>query len=92
VLLHWILLQANKPALALPHLQRATVLRPDDEVAWFKLAQAQRMLGDKQAQLLSLAKFKVLHAKTSAALNTALTPQGTDSVTPQQLNVEDQKQ
>lgn len=87
-----VLLQANKPALALPHLQRATVLRPDDEVAWFKLAQAQRMLGDKQAQLLSLAKFKVLHAKTSAALNTALTPQGTDSVTPQQLNVEDQKQ
>jgi len=87
-----VLLQENEPSLALAHLQRATVLRPDDEVAWFKLAQAQRMLGDKQAQLLSLDKFKVLHAKTSAALNTALTPQGTNSVTPQQLNVEDQNQ
>ena len=87
-----VLLQENKPALALPHLERATVLSPDDEVAWFKLAQAQRALGDTQAQLLSLAKFKVLHAKTSAALNSALTPQGTNSVTPQQLNAADQNQ
>jgi tetratricopeptide (TPR) repeat protein len=87
-----VLLQENKPALALPHLQRATVLRPDDEVAWYKLAQAQRMLGDTQAQMQSLEKFKVLHAKTSAALNSALTPQGTNSVTPQQLNAADQNQ
>jgi tetratricopeptide (TPR) repeat protein len=87
-----ILLQENKPALALPHLERATVLRPDDEVAWFKLAQAQRMLGDTQAQKQSLEKFKVLHSKTSAALNSALTPQGTNSVTPQQLNATDQNQ
>jgi tetratricopeptide (TPR) repeat protein len=87
-----VLLQENKPDLALPHLERATVLRPDDEVAWFKLSQAQRMLGDKQAQLLSLDKFKVLHAKSSALLNSALTPQGTNSVTPQQLNAADQNQ
>lgn len=87
-----VLLEEDKPALALPHLQRATVLRSDDEVAWYRLAQAQRKLGDVQAQTESLAKFKALHARTSAALNSALTAQGTNSVTPQQLNVEDQKQ
>jgi tetratricopeptide (TPR) repeat protein len=87
-----VLLQDNKPALALPHLQRATVLNPDDEVAWFKLAQTQRMLGDTQAQMASLTRFKELHAKSSAALNSALTPQGTNAVTPQQLNAADQNQ
>lgn len=87
-----VLLEEHKPALALPHLQRATVLRPDDEVAWYRLAQAQRTLGDTKAQALSLAKFKVLHAKTSAALNSALAPKAINAVTPQQLNVEDQNQ
>ena len=87
-----VLLQDNKPALALPHLRRATVLNPDDEVAWFKLAQTERMLGDTQAQMASLTRFKELHAKSSAALNSALTPQGTNAVTPQQLNAADQNQ
>jgi predicted Zn-dependent protease len=85
-----VLLEQDKPALALPHLQRAASLRPDDEVAWYRLAQAQRKLGDAQAQMESIAKFKALHEKSSAALNSALTPQGTDTVTPQKLNVDDQ--
>lgn len=87
-----VLLEEDKPTLALAHLQRATVLRPDDEVAWYRLAQAQRRLGNLPAQAHSLARFKELHARSSSALNSALTPRGTDSVTPQQLNGEDQKQ
>jgi hypothetical protein len=50
------------------------------------------MLGDTQAQMASLTRFKELHAKSSAALNSALTPQGTNAVTPQQLNAADQNQ
>ena len=87
-----VLLEENKPALAVPHLQRAVVLRPDDEVAWYRLAQTQRKLGDTQGQILSLAKFKALHTRSSVALNSALTPPGTNVVTPQQLDVGDQAQ
>ena len=53
-----ILLDEEKASLAMVHLQRATVLRPEDEVAWYRLAQAERMIGDAQARKQALAAFQ----------------------------------
>ena len=85
-----VLVDQGKPSLAVPHFQRAAAIRPNDEVAWYRLSQAERRLGDTQAQKQALARFQVLHTRSAAALNSALTPQGLDVVTPQQLSKEDQ--
>jgi predicted Zn-dependent protease len=80
-----ILLDEGKPALAVPHLQRATALRAEDEVAWYRLAQADRMLGDLQAQKQALASFQKLHAQSTAAWNKTPPTQAQEGVTPQTL-------
>jgi predicted Zn-dependent protease len=74
------------------HLQRATVLRPQDEVAWYRLAQAERLIGDVQAQKQALAAFQKLHAQSAATRNRASQMQSQDSVTPQKIGVEGQTQ
>jgi predicted Zn-dependent protease len=85
-----VLLDQQKPSLAAPHLQRATTLRPDDEVAWYRLARAERELGDGQAQKQALMAFQKLHEHASAMRNKAALPQSQDSVTPQKLGEEPQ--
>jgi tetratricopeptide (TPR) repeat protein len=86
------LLDDHAPALALSHLRRATELRPEDEVAWYRLARAERALGDAQAQKQALAAFQKLHAISAAKLNKAGRTQSQDSVTPQQIGIEAQQQ
>jgi predicted Zn-dependent protease len=66
-------------------MQRAAVLRAEDEVAWYRLAQANRMLGDPQAQKQALASFQKLHAQSTAARNKPPLMQSQESVTPQTL-------
>ena len=44
------LMAQQKPSLALPHLQRAVALNADDEVAWYRLAQADRAVGNTEEQ------------------------------------------
>lgn len=83
-----VLLDQEQPSLALAHFQRATAIRPGDEVAWYRLSQAERKLGDRAAQKQALTKFQVLHAVSASATNSALTPQGIDAVTPQRLTEE----
>jgi tetratricopeptide (TPR) repeat protein len=85
-----VLLDEQKPSLAAPHLQRATVLRPDDEVAWYRLAQAERLLGDLQAQKQALTAFQKLHALSVATRNGAASLQSQETVTPQKLGAEAQ--
>jgi len=87
-----VLLDEHQPSLAVPHLQRATVLRPDDEVAWYRLAQAERMTGDLQAQRQALVVFQKLHSQSSAARNRSVPTQSQENVTPQKLGVEAQPQ
>jgi len=81
-----ILLDEEKAPLALPHLKRATVLRPQDEVAWYRLAQVEHALGDAQAQKQALAAFQKLRAHSAATRNSAM--QSQDNVTPQEIGVE----
>lgn len=75
-------LDTQTPAEAVPLLNRATKLRPDDEVAWYRLAQAARATGDKEAQARALDTFRRLHSSTPVTLRK---PDAADEITPQQL-------
>jgi tetratricopeptide (TPR) repeat protein len=73
-----ILLDAEKAQQAVAPLERATKISPDDEVAWYRLAQAERALGNRAEQQKALATFQRLHSSTPGTLhrpNQELTPQ-----------------
>jgi len=55
------LIAVQKPEQALPHLQKATALEADDEVAWYRLAQVQKVLRNEAEQQKALAEFRRLH-------------------------------
>ena len=55
-----VLVSLKKPQDALPHLQKAIELNPDDDVAWFRLAQVQRALGNTAEQQKALTEFQRL--------------------------------
>ncbi len=73
----------NKAADAVPLLERATRLRPDDEVAWWRLAQADRATGNRQEAEKALAMFQKIHQIIPGTLRN---PGAVDEVTPQQIN------
>lgn len=58
-----VLMSQQKPALALPHLQKAIALDGDNEVSWWRLAQVERSLGHSEEQEKALAEFQQLHAQ-----------------------------
>lgn len=78
-------LDGQKPADAIPLLDRATKIRPEDEVAWYRLAQADRATGDKDGQVKALAAFQRLHNATPVTLRK---PDASDEVTPQTLDAD----
>ncbi len=78
-------LDNNKPQAAVTHLEHATRLRPDDEVAWYRLAQAERATGNKEAQVKALAAFKKLHNSTAVTLHK---PNAGDEITPQRIGAD----
>ncbi len=51
----------QKPALAIPYLQKAVALNPGDEVAWYRLSLAARAVGNTAEQTRAIAEFKRLH-------------------------------
>jgi tetratricopeptide (TPR) repeat protein len=76
---------SHKPELAVPVLEHATRVNPDDEVAWYRLARAERAIGNKEAQEKALATFQKLHS--AKPLHKPVT---SDESTPQQLDREAQ--
>lgn len=76
-------LSTNKPEAAAALLEHATRLRPDDVVAWWRLAQADRAIGNKEGQMKALARFQKLRNSTSATIPGT---EGGDAVTPQRLS------
>jgi predicted Zn-dependent protease len=78
-----IRLQDQKPDLALQPLRHATELRAGDRVAWYRLAQAERALGHREASQSAMVKFQQLRKAGNAALG--LRSSSADEVTPQQL-------
>ena len=75
-------LKTDKPQLAIAPLERATRLRPDDEVAWYRLAQAERAVGDRDAQQKALDTFRKIH---SATAETPRRPEQQGEITPQRV-------
>lgn len=53
----------HKPEQALPLLQRAVVLDPDDEVAWFRLVHVYGATGNTTKQQQALTEYQRLHAE-----------------------------
>lgn len=76
-------LTTKRPAKAIPLLERATQIRPNDIVAWWRLSQAYRAVGNRRGQALALENFKRLH---SGAGSKMLNPLDNDAVTPQKLD------
>lgn len=75
-------LAMNEPAKAIPLLERATRDRPDDAVAWWRLSQAYRSVGNRPGQMHALAIFEKLHSGAESKL---LNQPSMDAVTPQKL-------
>jgi predicted Zn-dependent protease len=59
-----ILVALEKPAEALPHLQKAIASNPADDVAWYRLSQVERRLGNLAEEKKALAEFGKLHEKS----------------------------
>lgn len=78
-------IEEQKAQDAVPLLEHATKLRPEDEVAWYRLAQAERAAGNRQAQENALATFRKLHSTTPVTLRR---PDQGDEVTPQKLDAD----
>ena len=81
-----ILLDAQKAQQAVAPLERATRINPDDEVAWYRLSQAEHAVGNRAEQQRALAAFQRLHRITPGTLrrpDQELTPQklGADAAT-----------
>ncbi|MDE3200229.1 MAG: tetratricopeptide repeat protein [Acidobacteriota bacterium] len=79
-----VLLDQQKAAEALPILEHATHLRPDDEVAWYRLAQAYRAIGNRQEQATALAQFRKLHSSTPVAMRKP----NQEEITPQKIETD----
>jgi predicted Zn-dependent protease len=81
-----IWLQDQKPQQALPLLERATRIRPDDKVAWYRLSQAERGVGNKDGLQKAMARFQELRKASNVA--TGLKAPSAEEVTPQQLGTD----
>jgi predicted Zn-dependent protease len=78
----------KKPTEALPWLQSAIALNPDDEVSWYRLSQVQRSLGNRSEQQDAIAHFQKLHqAQADRLLNDKLTDSANE-ITKQQIEPE----
>jgi len=61
-----VLLASGKPGGALPELQRASALNPNNEVTYYRLSQAYKALGNVADQEKALAAFRRLRAEKAS--------------------------
>ncbi len=78
-------LQMAKPEAAVAPLERATKIQPDDDAAWYRLALAQRAIGNRDAAAKSMAEYQKVHAGVLAG---SRLPNLVHEVTPQTVNAE----
>jgi tetratricopeptide (TPR) repeat protein len=79
-----VLLREGDPASAKVHAQKAIAASPQNEVAWYRLSQAERALGDTAGQQKALEEFQRLRQKSKdlAAATAIFSP---EDVTPQKV-------
>jgi tetratricopeptide (TPR) repeat protein len=80
-----LLMLEHKPDLALPHLQKAIALNPDNQVSWYRLVQAERALHNVPEEQKALREFQRLRKQEASeqAARGLFAPQ---EVTPQKLD------
>jgi tetratricopeptide (TPR) repeat protein len=80
-----VLMSLRQPALALPHVQRAIALNHDDAVSWYRLARAEKALGNSAEAEKADAEFQRLRGNSSEhiAAPAIFTP---DQVTKQEVD------
>jgi tetratricopeptide (TPR) repeat protein len=83
-----VLIAQGKHGLALPHLEKAIALNPANEVAYFRLAQVHRALGNPAEQKKALAEFQRLRGEKSSQEKSLLEAFSPDAVTKQQVEAE----
>jgi tetratricopeptide (TPR) repeat protein len=81
-----VYLQSQAAAQAVKPLEQATKVDPTDEVAWYRLAQAQRGVGNREESQKAMETFRRLHDSSSAARRPP-----TADITAQQLGPEAQQ-
>jgi tetratricopeptide (TPR) repeat protein len=77
-----VCLENQKAEAAVSPLEHATKLNPDDEVAWYRLAQAERATGNREGQQKAMAEFQRLRQSTPGTLRK---PDASDEITPQKV-------
>jgi tetratricopeptide (TPR) repeat protein len=80
-----VLMSLRQPGLALPHVQKAIALNHDDAVSWYRLARAEKALGNTAEAEKADAEFKRLRGNSSEhiAAPAIFTP---DQVTKQEVD------
>ena len=78
-------LEMSNPTEALPPLERASKLSPDDEVVWYRLARAQRAIGDVTAASQSMERFRKIHDPNQTGRRG---PNSKAEITPQKLDAD----
>jgi tetratricopeptide (TPR) repeat protein len=81
-----VYLQRHDAAQAVRTLEQATKVDPNDEVAWYRLAQAQRGAGNREEAQKAMETFRRLHEQASAARRPAA-----EEITQQQLGPDAQQ-
>jgi len=84
--LAYVLAQQNRFPDALAHLQKAIALRPEDEVAWYRLSQVQRSIGNTGEADQARVKFQELRLQKSKQQEPELPIYSTDEVTRQTID------
>ncbi|HET6177528.1 MAG TPA: tetratricopeptide repeat protein [Candidatus Sulfotelmatobacter sp.] len=60
-----VLLEKKLSDQALVHVQRAVAIDPENEVAWYRLAQTEKALGHAAEQQKALTEYRRLHDRTN---------------------------
>jgi len=83
-----VLIALNEPEKALPHLEKAILLNPENEVSRYHLALVYRALGNTAGQEKELAEFRRLRASKPEQQERAQATSNPREVTKQELNLE----
>jgi tetratricopeptide (TPR) repeat protein len=67
-----VLLTEAKPESAREYARKAVTTNPSNEVAWYRLAQIEKALGDTAGQQKALAEFQRLRQKSAARAETKI--------------------
>jgi tetratricopeptide (TPR) repeat protein len=81
-----VLLIEHKPELALPHLQKAIAMNPENQVSWYRLLQVERALGNVQEQQKALREFQRLQSQEASRKQAARELFSPQEVTKQKLD------